>query len=366
MNRAPAAERAFYPGLDGIRALCFLLVFLFHCGINGFQLGWGGVTMFFAISGFLITDILIKAKGSKSYFKRFYMRRTLRIVPIYLLLLASATLLTVFMRGMLFRDLPYLLTYTQNFFWTFSAYRSDLHTLMTHTWSLAIEEQFYLLWPLLVWLVPNRHLGRLCLAVIGLGMLFRVIAIPLNLAGFPTWILLFAQMDALALGALLACHRLDLGTPRWARAVLDHAMLIGLAGIGAIVLELGLRFHRTPLRAYALFESAQGYVNQPATAQIYLFLALIAVGLILGCLRSQGGGTYQVLSGKYLVHLGKISYGLYVYHWPIVFALQRIVKNKFILTSLALLLTYGVAVISFHTIEKYFNGMKARFEYGHE
>ena len=92
----------------------------------------------------------------------------------------------------------------------------------------------------------------------------------------------------------------------------------------------------------------------------------LAVGLILGCLRSQGGGTYQVLSGKYLVHLGKISYGLYVYHWPIVFALQRIVKNKFILTSLALLLTYGVAVISFHTIEKYFNGMKARFEYGHE
>ena len=79
-------SKQFYPSIDGLRAFCFIAVFLFHVGVPGTSIGWGGVTAFFVISGFLITEILIKSKGSVTYFRSFYIRRALRIFPIYYLL----------------------------------------------------------------------------------------------------------------------------------------------------------------------------------------------------------------------------------------------------------------------------------------
>ena len=106
--------KIIYSGIDGLRSLCFLVVFLFHCGIIGFQLGWAGVTVFFVISGFLITEILINSKESSTYFKSFYMRRILRIIPIYVLVLIIASVIIYIEKRAFPNDFLYQFTYTQN------------------------------------------------------------------------------------------------------------------------------------------------------------------------------------------------------------------------------------------------------------
>lgn len=90
-------EKNYYLPIDGLRAICFILIFLFHCQISGFQFGWIGVSIFFSISGFLITEILLKSKDRKNYFKAFYMRRLFRIFPVYYLLIFTSSITFTFL-----------------------------------------------------------------------------------------------------------------------------------------------------------------------------------------------------------------------------------------------------------------------------
>src|SRR6266550_2788258 len=194
MESAVANDRATLSSriasLDGLRGCAILLVLLFHFTARApyptdhasirlqsvFDLGWSGVDLFFVLSGFLITGLLIDAKGSAGYFKVFYARRALRILPLY-----YGTLVVMFV-------LPYLLTSVMNptyitpfrdqiWYW---GYLQNYHYL-TNAWSdiagpfwtLAIEEQFYLVWPLVVLLLSRKHLLRLCFAVIVGALLYR-------------------------------------------------------------------------------------------------------------------------------------------------------------------------------------------------
>ena len=151
------------PGLDGVRAIAFLLVFTLHT--DYLYIGWVGVQLFFVLSGFLITDILLRMKekfGAGDYFKKFYGRRFLRIFPLYYLYLLIIFIVTVIVIQYDYRvtymertqdHLPYALTYIYNFFNASSAYDGE-SWLIGHLWSLSVEEQFYLFWPLLIF---SRH-----------------------------------------------------------------------------------------------------------------------------------------------------------------------------------------------------------------
>ena len=360
-NQQSTVWNGYYLGIDGIRAICFLVVFFFHCGVAGFQLGWCGVTLFFVISGFLITEILISSKECEHYFSRFYLRRTFRIVPIYILLICFSVIVNHYFGRTPSHDLYYLLSYTQNIYWAIVNGSSDLHTLTTHTWSLAIEEQFYLIWPLLIWLTPKKHLLFLCAFLIGFGMLFRIAAIPLNKEGRATWILLFAQLDSLGLGALLACHKAARNTNNLMNQVVKYSFKLGLFGMVVTGVAMAFLKHINIYQAYELFETAPGYVNNPFTAQIYFFISLCAVGLIHSCYASQGTLLVAILSNKLLAHLGKLSYGLYLYHWPIVFSLHRFIHSRILLCCTALPLTYVIALASFYSVEHFFNTKKDLF-----
>ena len=117
------------------------------------------------------------------------------------------------------------------------------------------------------------------------------------------------------------------------------------------------------IRAYKLFENPTGYLSNAFTAQIYIFVALISVGIIQICYNKKDSLINYILSNRLLKHLGKISYGLYLYHWPVLIVLKKIISNKYQLLILALLITYVISYISFNLIEKYFNNYKKRFEY---
>ena len=212
---------SYTPALDGIRGIAIILVLLHHFTIfdpitsvgawMGFValLGWSGVDLFFVLSGFLITGILIDARGSDRYFTSFYARRTLRIFPLYyLIVFLSLIVLPRFPRwsallggGSDLAQWPYW-TYLVNFA---IAERNDFqHGVLDVAWSLAIEEQFYLIWAVVVWLLSPRLLGPLCALIVLAVPLTRVLALQDGANPVDVYVLPHYRADALALGGLLA------------------------------------------------------------------------------------------------------------------------------------------------------------------
>jgi peptidoglycan/LPS O-acetylase OafA/YrhL len=204
--------------LDGLRAIAILLVIVWHYLLGQttpdllppkvwmlFSWSWSGVDLFFVLSGFLIGRILIYYKNSPTYFKTFYMRRIWRIFPPYYL---SLLLFFVFMAmggaktfPILFGDsIPYISypLYIQNFFMATNGFGPNW---LAVTWSLAVEEQFYLLFPFVIYFVNHKHLPKIFIVCILLAPLLRGI-----IGSYGAYVLLPARMDALMVGALIAYY----------------------------------------------------------------------------------------------------------------------------------------------------------------
>lgn len=356
-------NKSFYVPLDGLRALCFLSVFFFHCNISGFQIGWAGVSIFFTISGFLITEILIRARHSRTYFKSFYLRRSLRIFPIYYLYIFIATTIFLLVKKQFPNDFFYYIFYVPNFQWIFTNYVSDLQLAMAHIWSLAIEEQFYLLWPALVYFLPLRLLSSACFVCIIGAILFRSIFIYVDNCFYCRSILLPSQIDLLAFGGLLACYKNSIVFNQWIKWLIKKALVIGGISIFLIIMLVGLKETNNIVNGYGLMQYPEKYLNNIFTGQIFFFWGLFSVGVIKMCFENRTFFTRKILSHPIFISIGKRSYGLYLYHWPIILVVKHFVKNKSIVMLLSLTVTYFIAWLSYRFIEKYFNNLKRKFEY---
>jgi len=220
-------------GLDGLRAIAFLIVFFFHT--RNLPFGWMGVQLFFVLSGFLITDILLRMKDQlppREFFTKFYGRRFLRIFPLYYLYLILLAVLIFLLPSL---DLSGLNTELGKGFlnqiWAAAFYVFDFFhasaffersRFFTHLWSLSVEEQFYLLWPLLIFLVPRGKFKQLCFTAIGLGIVFRLaITLIYRTQIFPMLlsdpqqavnVLPFSHLDAFGFGAYIS--RFEIPRPR--------------------------------------------------------------------------------------------------------------------------------------------------------
>jgi peptidoglycan/LPS O-acetylase OafA/YrhL len=314
-TQAPAAQRLHDPALDGLRGLAVLLVYVFHYGgglqshnpavrLLGYltQAGWTGVVLFFALSGFLITGSLWDSLRNAHWLRNFYARRALRILPLYFLVLALCTLLAI-ARGTRFSDLGPLALYAfflQNLpFLTSRALEQPSPLPLYHLWSLAVEEQFYLLWPALLWMAAGRRRAlRLTLWSFAVVVAFRLIVYTLPRSPetshqFDQFLL--TQAGALVLGAALA---LALRGPRWPRiqSLARPAFFAGLA----VFLLTGLYTH-----TFLLHPSLQFSVGLPAVE--IASAALIPILLHPGLPRA-------LASIAPLRWLGRISYGFYIFH----------------------------------------------------
>ena len=221
------------PGLDGLRAVAFLIVFFFHT--RNLPFGWMGVQLFFVLSGFLITDILLRMKEKlpqREFFIKFYGRRFLRIFPLYYFYLILLAALIFLLPALNLRSLNVELGRGfLNQIWVAAVYLYDFFhasaffersRFFTHLWSLSVEEQFYLLWPLLIFLVPRGKFKQLCLTAIGLGFLFRLgitliyraeaFSFLLNDPQQAVNVLPFSHLDAFAFGAYIS--RFEIPRPR--------------------------------------------------------------------------------------------------------------------------------------------------------
>lgn len=292
----PAWLQEHIPELDGLRGLAILPVVFYHCesrltqpAIHAVvQWGWAGVNLFFVLSGFLITGILLDSRDDPHFFRNFYARRSLRIWPVYaLLLLLNFVVVPLVFYGpwaMIgdVRHAPwlYLLLFVQNLFVL------TLPGTIGPTWSLAIEEQFYVVWaPLARW-ARNSYL-MILLAIVIVASPFLREANRGTLTATNTLI----HLDGLAFGALIAVSLRTLRlTPVLCRRV--AAAAIGIA---------------VPVLCYLLYYGS---------AFSDSFLALLFAGLLLLGLASSGSGSLysRALTWKPLRFYGKISYGLYMIH----------------------------------------------------
>ncbi|MBL8732268.1 MAG: acyltransferase [Planctomycetes bacterium] len=319
-----SAEPARLDALDGVRGLAILAVLVMHAAFyvsqiliplavdRGFEataavrgiaesymrvgvLGWCGVDVFFVLSGFLITGILVRTKGSPHYFRNFYARRALRIFPLYYVVIAL--LLFVLARMPLADgEIPAHLFYYQNLWYAFSGHPAA-DVARSVTWSLAIEEQFYLVWPALVLLVSRRGLRAACVMVVLGAVAARFASLQAGVVQthFVTW----CRLDALAAGALLAVVPLP---PRW----LGVAATLG--GAGGLVAELALTGQSMP---------------ETMMMQRYGLIAALALAVGVLVLARHDGVFARACGFGPLRSLGRYSYCVYLVHIPVSELLTR-------------------------------------------
>jgi peptidoglycan/LPS O-acetylase OafA/YrhL len=362
------------PGLDGLRAIAFLLVFALHTG--HLQIGWIGVQFFFVLSGFLITGILLDMKETLKpgeYFRKFYGRRFLRIFPLYyfyLVLMAGVTILLIsipfrpnYMKIFL-EQVWYAVFYVYDFFFSTAFFK--LSHFLDHFWSLSVEEQFYIFWPLLILLVPEKWSKRLFLFFIVLGPAFRLFfhfiyfsgvfrffAKEVSLAVYP---LPFSHVDAFAFGAYLSRHSIPNARVQFF-FLLGAIPLIGFATQFIATGEMGsTSAFGYPLHMPEAYQYIWGY-----TLLNYFFAVTIQIV-------ARQGMFNKFLNWSVMRYLGKISYGLYVYHFPIIWFSSQFVghnMNDLSLTPFsaltAFLVTLLTASLSYHMMERPLLGLKDRY-----
>lgn len=336
----------YRPQIDTLRAIAVGSVMFEHFLPWQFkQLGLiNGVLVFFAISGFLITSILLKYRDTvntggasvRSAFATFYARRALRIFPAYYLLLAILFLAGAFAThgGFLFH-----LTYTSNI-WT--ALNNEWDSITGHFWSLSVEEQFYLVWPLLLLMAPRGALAWMMCAGVVIGIGFRICAQAFDW-GLAIVTLPMSSFDALFAGALLAYAR-----HRKMDALLDILRKHGIWTLLAIPL---------------LYVAPQGFrsIFEPT------LLALMAAYIIDQCAIGYKGWLGWAFSRPLILYLGKISYGLYLYHYVIRYYVdaawfEGLPFGQYIRALVWTVVTIIVAMASWHLFEKPLNGLKGRFK----
>jgi peptidoglycan/LPS O-acetylase OafA/YrhL len=333
----PSADRkhsmAHYRQLDGVRAVAVALVFVNHLWLPQTLLGQLGVRLFFVLSGFLITSILLEARARSAPLSgaltTFYARRALRIFPLYYVALAVLVLVDA---PEVRRYLPWHALYGTNLLIARTGEFTNHST--DHFWSLAVEEQFYFVWPFVILLVPRRLLRPTLVSLIAGGVLFRVGGRLIFDWGFtPTLVLLFGCVDALGLGALLALE---------GDAIRDKVSRIGMIFC--------------PVLALVLVAQAAGQGTKLTYVFFEFSAAACSAALVRGAVRGFPGVVGRWLTHPAVAYTGTISYGLYVWHMPI---RALVTQNPFGV----IVLSVAAATFTWYAFERPLSGLKRYFTY---
>ena len=352
----------YMPQLDALRAIAVLAVMFHHFVparaqwplFAAISFGQLGVKLFFVLSGFLITGILLRARSKLgdqpravlSALAGFYARRSLRIFPLYYLVIAVCLVLNV---PPVRDELLWLATYTLNLRISYQGWYPE-H--VAHFWSLAVEEQFYLLWPWVVLFAPSRRLGLIALVCAAFGPAYRALAMLLEFQGEAYFTFTLSSFDALGAGALLAIVSRGDRVSDDLRRLLARRLLPG-AALFAGLLSAGNAGAAGLLRDI-FFDTAIALV-------FVSIIGIVSVGV--------GGFAGRFLESRVMTYLGRISYGLYVYHallkdWIYQYGVARGVEweaASFFVAASAI--TVAVAALSWHLFERPLNELKNRFPY---
>jgi peptidoglycan/LPS O-acetylase OafA/YrhL len=370
------------PALDGLRGLAILLV-LVHHGVyfnpatptettfarlaGGWDSwGWVGVDLFFVLSGYLITNILLRTRDRPAYFTNFYARRTLRIFPLYFLSLVLFFHLVPPLLGDITRVPPgervYFWTYTLNFYY---GLENRIPLWMSHFWSLCVEEHFYLFWPAVVY-IADRRVAHVCVAILFGTALLRFGLYGMGMKPLALYCMTITRIDALALGGLIASlQRASGGIQQFRRLSMGLLAVLAVAILVLAYFTGGLYALKLPVILFGL-------------TPIALFWGCVLLLLVSAPPR---GMLDRSFSHPVLRWLGKYSYGLYVFHLPVLGYLHQALSTRdeltlgnflpvvlgtqipmvllqaFLMTAISAVIAY----ISFHLYEQPFLSLKRHF-----
>jgi peptidoglycan/LPS O-acetylase OafA/YrhL len=341
-------KKEYFEPLDGLRALAAIFILFFHSHIACFEVLWIGVPLFFALSGFLITRILVLNKNSQNYFKVFYFKRALRIFPIYYLLLAFCIVWGKLVSADL-SQLPYYLFYLQSFI----IEREFCHGLMQHTWSLSVEELFYLFWPFFLFIFPKKSLLYLSVVLGSFSICYKLINLfffySQNVEG-KALLSLFGNLDSLMAGAILALLFVN-SSSKLKRA---DRLFYPVSLLFLIICGLNYYYSYTIVK-----------IGTNCAVAFFSFF-------LLNKLTSQRAENFlliKIFSYPALVFIGTISYGLYLYHVPIYSFVDSIIYhykfsiNPIFILGIKLGLTFIISILSWYIVEKPLLRFKNRMNY---
>lgn len=345
--------------LDALRAIAVVGVLVSHWLPKHLFLnsnmasGPLAVRLFFVISGFLITSLLLDYRSKIDYnlknfwsiVRRFYIRRCLRLFPIYYLTI----LLTAIFYLRLHPSLIWHLTYTSNFYYSIHAW--DINSSF---WSLSVEFQFYLIWPFLILLIPQKHIEKLIILTILIGPMFRILCVAIGSSeDIKMQLLIPGCLDCLGLGALLAFYNYNRDKSENKKLLCNCGFWIGGTLSFALIL-------------------ARPYLDPGVRLVIPdLINGLFLVWVVDQAARGFGDIVGMILEFKPLVYLGKISYGIYIYHSFVAAVIVPKSLSYFGLSypssiriqfAINALITVIVAMLSWHYIEQPFNNFKRYFK----
>ncbi|HEX5106328.1 MAG TPA: acyltransferase [Pirellulaceae bacterium] len=368
-NDAAAAQcelpRGHIPALDAIRGLAIVLVTLYRFGGGAdgvaraidspwlIGLGARGVDLFFVLSGFLITGILVSAKGKEGYFRNFYIRRALRIFPLYYGALVLILVVAPFVSGKMPASLG-----EQAWLWLYGA--NVLQSIrgawclgsLNHFWSLAVEEHFYFVWPLVIFLCPRPVALRVCGCVIAASALARAGWLAAGGNDVAAEVFTLLRMDGLVLGGWLALVARSPGGLAWlVRLARPALVLSGACAFGTFL--LGKRLLGLPDLVWAIFFGS--------------LLVLVVSSARESWLARWGNSSTLQFFGKY-------SYAMYVFQLPLIYGLAWLVTapglaywfdspllGQFAYCVIMFGFTTLLALASWHCFEKHFLALKHRF-----
>jgi peptidoglycan/LPS O-acetylase OafA/YrhL len=356
----PVSPAAHMPQLDGLRAFAVVAVAISHWTPEFLirVVPWGtGVQLFFVLSGFLITGILLRSMPADvgislpAALKVFYIRRTLRIFPLYYGVLALSLL---FALGPIRETWPWHVPYLSNIYYAWHGHGTAVADPFLHLWSLSVEEQFYFLWPFIALLTGRRTLAVLLYCAIAGSLAFRL-TIEHILPGIVSVRYLTPScLDALAVGGLIAHAR--------------HYK--GIAGTRLMARTLGIVGFAGLVGSTVVLNRIIGSENAHRVG--HTFLVVFYGGIVAQAAIGFRGPIGSVLTQKPILYLGRISYGLYVFHYfaPIVISrlahaleLEHMLQHQPLVLSAYTAFTLVVSVISWHFYEFPINNLKRHFEY---
>jgi peptidoglycan/LPS O-acetylase OafA/YrhL len=379
MQDLPVMLEGHMPVLDGIRGAAIALVVFMHFfeGITPSNFlenvfvrcaGFGvfGLDLFFLLSGFLITGILWDSRGAEGYFRRFMGRRCLRIFPLYYGVLLVTFFILPRIPYFSGTDMDKLLS-LEPWTWTYlvnvkvASAGTWIFPYLSHFWSLAVEEHFYLFWPAVVLVLSRGRFLIFCLMLIAFGLLSRVWMRAMNANELAVYVLTFCRFDTLCAGAFLAVLLRD------GRNKQDWIPTLRKGTIYGVFCSLALLGISTSLKGNT---SAFGY---KFWRDIFYWMTFVTgfVGILVA--RTEGL-IHSIFSSRLLMFLGRYSYGLYVFHGVISWHFHKIHAWEMLTTAtgnrsvayfaqgiLGILLSTGISVISFHLYEKPFLRLKKYF-----
>ncbi len=371
-------EKVFFPSIDGLRFFAFFTVFLHHALptpisdksfidhilITFKKNGWVGVDLFFVLSGFLITILLLKERAKYGNFsiKNFWIRRTLRIWPLYFLALLSGFFIIPFIYSQLQisdfsspnylyeirSQLPFYLTFLGN--WAVVLHTYSSFSNIAHLWTISLEEQFYLLWPLiLVFIRSFKSALFFCILIIISATGFRYYLNSIGTEHPHLYVNTFARVDTLVFGSLIAL--ILFYKPQ---IISKLRLFFNLPFQGLSLILLGIILYRISLfNPYLIRNGTLGYLVISVFMSYYILSSLQIQTLFS-----------KFLTWRPLVYLGKISYGLYVWHILSIELINITFRNlnyPIIKIPLAFLLTIIISSISYRYFEQFFLKFKSNF-----